>query len=427
MVLLPSNGGMGIVPEIGAAVVRPDGTVFATGGTSNTAIYSTISGGWSVGPTFSSGLTVADGSAALLPNGNVLVDASHFFNAPSQFFEFSGTSLLSVANPPNAPNIPAFVGRMLVLPTGQILFTDQTAQVQIYTSSGTFQGAWQPTISSVAGTLNPGSVNNSISGTQFNGLSQGVAYGDDAQAATNYPLVRITNNATGHVSYSRTHNHSTMAVATGSAVVSTQFDVPATIETGASTLRVVANGIPSNPMAVTVAQAQGAGCPEATCILIQNAYISHFTGASCTGVEHYYTPYFNTDGIRRSWDGKGFVGTTLSTVTNRSWKGTDGLCHNDWPNGNTLSGFVSIYRDTQFTPVQGAYISHFTDANCAGQESYYTPYFGFDGIRRSWDGLGSVGSILNTATNKSWKGTDGLCHTDWPSGNTLSGFVRIYR
>ena len=34
------------------------------------------------------------------------------------------------------------------------------------------------------------------------------AYGDDPQAAAaNYPLVRITNNRTGHVSYSRTHDH----------------------------------------------------------------------------------------------------------------------------------------------------------------------------------------------------------------------------
>jgi hypothetical protein len=33
------------------------------------------------------------------------------------------------------------------------------------------------------------------------------AYGDDHQAAANYLLVRITNNRTGHVFYSRTHDH----------------------------------------------------------------------------------------------------------------------------------------------------------------------------------------------------------------------------
>jgi hypothetical protein len=43
-----------------------------------------------------------------------------------------------------------------------------------------------------------------------------------------------------------------MGVATGSAIVSTSFDVPATMETGASSLEVVANGIPSPAVSVTV-------------------------------------------------------------------------------------------------------------------------------------------------------------------------------
>jgi hypothetical protein len=82
-------------------------------------------------------------------------------------------------------------------------------------------------------------------------MSQGAAYGDDHQAATNYPLVRIINNRTGHVFYSRTYDHSSMAVAS-SDLVSTHFDVPITQEHGPSTLVVVANGIPSAPVAVTV-------------------------------------------------------------------------------------------------------------------------------------------------------------------------------
>jgi hypothetical protein len=82
-------------------------------------------------------------------------------------------------------------------------------------------------------------------------MSQGAAYGDDAQGATNYPLVRITNNATGHVFYSRTHDHSTMAVGFNGRV-STHFDVPANQERGASKLVVVANGIPSAPVSVVV-------------------------------------------------------------------------------------------------------------------------------------------------------------------------------
>ena len=91
-----------------------------------------------------------------------------------------------------------------------------------------------------------------ITGTQFNGLSQAAAFGDEYQTATNYPLVRITNNSTGHVFYAKTHDHSTMGVATGTKAVFTNFDVPAGMETGASSLVVVANGIPSLPVSITV-------------------------------------------------------------------------------------------------------------------------------------------------------------------------------
>lgn len=90
-----------------------------------------------------------------------------------------------------------------------------------------------------------------ISGTQFNGLSQGAAFGDDAQSATNYPLVRITHIQTGHVSYARTHDFS-IGVATGNKTVSTEFDVLGGTETGPSKLEVVANGIPSLPVDVNV-------------------------------------------------------------------------------------------------------------------------------------------------------------------------------
>jgi hypothetical protein len=41
-------------------------------------------------------------------------------------------------------------------------------------------------------------------------------------------------------------------VATGSATITTNFDVASGTETGASTLVVVANGIPSTPVNVTV-------------------------------------------------------------------------------------------------------------------------------------------------------------------------------
>jgi hypothetical protein len=243
--------------EVGPAVLRPDGTVFATGANScaagHTAIYSSSTGKWTAGPNFPGTLDIADGPAALLPDGNVLLDASPgIFANGSKFYEWDGTNLNLTTGPPNASLDSSYVANMVCLPTGQILFTDFTSDVEIYTPSGTYQAAWQPTITGVAKTLTHGSVNNKIGGTQLNGLSQCAAYGDDNQSATNWPLVRIINNSTGDVVYAKTHSFSTMGVATGTKAVSAQFDIPATIGTGASTLEVVTNGIPSAAVAVTI-------------------------------------------------------------------------------------------------------------------------------------------------------------------------------
>jgi hypothetical protein len=247
--------------EIGPAVLRPNGTVFALGANGNTAILTLPSygmpgpGTWSKGPVFTpAGLDVADGPAALLPDGNVLVDTSPgCYQKGSKFFEFNGSpNLVAVPGPPNASNDSSYVGRMLVLPTGQILFTDGSSDVEIYTASGTYNFVWQPTITSYPSNITIGASWYPISGTQFNGLSQGAMYGDDAQSATNYPLVRITNYTTGHVFYMFTHNHSSMGVATAGVNVSTLFDPPLNMERGWSYLVVVANGIPSAPVNLNV-------------------------------------------------------------------------------------------------------------------------------------------------------------------------------
>lgn len=50
----------------------------------------------------------------------------------------------------------------------------------------------------------------------------------------------------------RTHHHSTMAIATGSAIVSAMIDISAHAETGLSSLVVVAHGIESKPRRVTI-------------------------------------------------------------------------------------------------------------------------------------------------------------------------------
>ena len=244
--------------EVGPMVLRPDGTVFATGGNScgagHTAIYQYQTGKWKAGPDFPGLYNVDDGPAALEPNGKVLVFASpsRFYPPAGAFFEWDGANLNQLANTPTSALADAsFVGHLLVLPTGQIMFTDFTNDVEILTPAGSYNPNWAPAITSAPNKVSRGS-SYTISGRRLNGMSQAVAYGDDLQQATNYPLVRLVNDASGHVTYCRTHGHSTMAVATGTKLVSTHFDVPANAETGASDLYVVANGIQSAPVKVTV-------------------------------------------------------------------------------------------------------------------------------------------------------------------------------
>ena len=240
--------------EVGPAILLPNGTVFATGanscGPGHTAIYNVASGTWTAGPDFPSNLDIADGPAALEPNGKMLMMTSPLiFNAGSIFFEWDGSNLTQVSGPPNAPNVSSFQGHLLVLPTGQIMYTDYTNDVEIFTPTpGNYN--WVPSAYLHSLAITRGNTYTMV-GTKLNGLSQATAYGDDLQCATNYPIVRLTNVATGHVFYCRTHGHSTMAVGfTGP--VKTQLDIPASMEPGLSVFEVVANGIPSQPYSVQV-------------------------------------------------------------------------------------------------------------------------------------------------------------------------------
>ncbi len=242
--------------EVGPALLLPNGTIFATGanscGAAHTAIYKVGSGTWRAGPDFPGNLGIADGPAALEPNGKMLMMTSPLvFNAGSIFFEWDGINLNPVPGPPNAPNVSCFQGHLLVLPTGQIMYTDYTNDVEIFTPTGANYN-WAPSalLTSTSRAISRG-ISFVLRGVKFNGLSQATAYGDDLQNATNYPIVRLTNAATGHVFYCRTHGHSTMAVGyTGP--VTTTVDVPANMETGQSYLEVVANGIPSERYTIQI-------------------------------------------------------------------------------------------------------------------------------------------------------------------------------
>jgi hypothetical protein len=252
--------------------MRADGTLVAFGGDTGcagasptvdpTAIYTAATGVWTAGSNVpsvcgrgaKSPCTLADAPAALLPDGNILFAASAgYAESPTHFFEYTSKNAIEqVADTLfNASSSSSFYYNFLVLPNGQILSTDFSSVPELYTPKGPAKAGWAPVIAAgYPKKLIPGD-SYTISGTQLNGLSQGAYYGDDAQASTNYPIVRIRNVSTGKVVYARTANHSTMSIEPG-ASGSTTFTVPASIGKGASQLVIIANGIASKAVTVLV-------------------------------------------------------------------------------------------------------------------------------------------------------------------------------
>jgi len=262
--------------EMGPTVLMTDGRVFCVSATGTTALYTppatpNLKGTWTGGPALPMAgrqqQGAKDGPGCLLVNGNVLfgiapVDGSRDnYLSPTTFYEFDGTNVNRVSDPPGS-NHATYVGRMLLLPTGDVMFMrEDDSSFFAYTGYGKPQDIWRPVIQACPGTIAIGHTIQ-VSGLLFNGWSQAVGYGDDSTAATNYPLVRIRNRQSGHVVYCRTFNHTTvdaaghtvtsMGVATGAAVITTQVAVPASLEPGDSDLFVVANGIESLPFRVDI-------------------------------------------------------------------------------------------------------------------------------------------------------------------------------
>jgi hypothetical protein len=275
--------------EIGPALLLLDGRTFHVGATGKTSLYTKPSapadpGTWEVGPSFPSDanqtLGAKDAPGCLLPSGKVLCVAGPVdgiagdYLAPTFFFEFDGKELHRVPDASNAGGVP-FVGRMLLLPTGQVLFAAGTPTIELYTPDHPHDPSWRPVIDSAPKRVRPG-VSYNIYGRRFNGMSQAVSYGDDAAMATNYPLVRLSNETTGRVTYCRTVDHSSMGVATGDATVSTRFTLPFDTDLGPSELQVIANGIPSKAVRVEVLRA----APQ---VPIDDAFFAWLIGSLADG------------------------------------------------------------------------------------------------------------------------------------------------
>ena len=273
--------------ETGPTVVLPDGTAFVIGGTGQTAIFTPDPnavgpGSWVKGPDFPNDtsaapnwprLTALDAPAALLPNGKVVLlagttepDAGDFFSRNPVFLEFdphSGAAVLPKLDvQPTSPAIPSvnftWQSCFQILPTGQLLCSDQSPTLFVYTpdpAAGAPHDSWRPAHIEVPHKMKPGH-SYKLEGTQLNGLSQGAGYGDDAGMATNYPLVQLRQEVTHHVVYCRSHHFSTMGIATGRRNPqdrqSCTIDVPAAAPHGHYKLHVIANGIASEHVTVEI-------------------------------------------------------------------------------------------------------------------------------------------------------------------------------
>ena len=238
--------------ELGAAVLMYNNKVFQMGGNvSADAIYDGAS--WVTGPPPPNGMTQADGPASLEPNGKVLMRlGTGLFNAPCHFAEYdpSNNSFALTVDNPDCPNNPAYTGHQMILPTGQIAEVDFSTQLYLYNPAPGVVGGVAPFIIPSKNAYLGGSKNNILYGLQMNGLSENNAYGDDYQAATNYPLIRFTDGS-GNVWYGYTHDDSNHSIAPNN-LSYTEFDLNPAMPPGTYTMEVVTNGIGSNKVIVKI-------------------------------------------------------------------------------------------------------------------------------------------------------------------------------
>jgi hypothetical protein len=262
-----------VMHEIGPAMLLYNGKVIYFGaansrGHGKTALYTPASsatghGSWSAGPDIpkvgGNAIVANDCPATLMPNGKVLFTGAQFQNndwgSPIYLFEYDPSSNTITQAPTPANNsAQLYWSRMMLLPTGEVLFSPSSSDVRLYQPDSGPQEGWRPAIASVTVAGAHGflpAVDYVLTGTQLNGLSQANMYGDDCYPATNYPLVRLRERSSGQVHYARTSTFSTLGVGTGAALQTCHFNTAA-VPAGDYDLYVVANGISSHPIRFTV-------------------------------------------------------------------------------------------------------------------------------------------------------------------------------
>ncbi len=243
--------------ELGPLLRLQDGRIFVIGATGHTALYDPSTNNWAAGPDIigtlngNSALFGADDApAAVLPNGHVVFTAdagptTGLFDGPTRVFDFDpdANTISQIASPTSDLNsVPAFVTRMVMLPTGQLLFSDSDSQLFIFTADG---GPKQNLRPSVEGIKYQGGGVFSLTGKRLNGQNAGSNYGDDVETDENYPIVSLTDKD-GNVFYARTTNWNITEVALKTFRETVDFTLPARLtEPGVYKVTVIGAGISS--------------------------------------------------------------------------------------------------------------------------------------------------------------------------------------
>jgi len=248
--------------EMGPGFLLPNGNVFILSDTTYTAIYTpsgdTNKGTWIQGPAMpmANGVQMGcpDAPSAMMPDGNILCSfgPAQTYNLPVYFYEFNylNNTFTQINAPTGGDSLPydtVYEGCMLDLPDGTVLYSQQYSnRYYQYIPSGTPLAAGKPTIDNIIANC----PNFKITGKLFNGITEGAAYGDDWQMATNYPIVRLTNGT--RVYYAKTTNWNRVgAIMTGSAEDTADFLIPP-MPVGAYSVEVIANGNASAPYSLTL-------------------------------------------------------------------------------------------------------------------------------------------------------------------------------
>ena len=269
---IPQLSSVQIGYELGGMIRLHDGRIFVIGATGHTAFYTPSTNTWAAGPDIIGTLNgtqalfgADDAPAAITPNGHVLFTADAgpalgVFSPPTRIFDFDpATNTISQIVSPTflTEFLGAYLSRMLVLPTGQILFSDVCHQLWVYTPTGAPPDNLRPHITAIE---YQGSGVFLLSGEQLNGQSSGSSYGDDAESDENYPIVSLRSDS-GKVYYARTTNWSTTEIATGALPMTVDFTLPATLVTpGIYNVTVSGAGISSlTPFALPITAQEIAG------------------------------------------------------------------------------------------------------------------------------------------------------------------------